>query len=115
MAGQGDDGDVRLLLFERPRGHQTVHVGHRDVHDHDIRLHLDRELEGDLSVRGFGDHLHIRLTLDQEFQALSQDRVVVGDEDSKGSRHDHVLLTAIADVAGTRRMTVVPSPGADSI
>jgi hypothetical protein len=103
------------MLFERPRGRQAVHVRHRDVHHHDIGFHLDRELEGDLSVRGFGDDLHIRLTLDQEFQTLSQDRVVVGDEDSQGSRHDHVLLTEIAAVAGTRRMTFVPSPGADSI
>jgi hypothetical protein len=115
VAGQGDDGDVGLLLFQRPRGRQAVHARHRDVHHHDIGLHLDRELDGDFSVRGFGDDLHIRLTLDQEFQALPQDRVVVGDEDSQGRRHDHVLLTESAAVAGTRRMTVVPSPGADSI
>jgi hypothetical protein len=55
------------------------------------------------------------LIVDQEPETLSHDRVVIGDEDSKKTRHDHAPSTVRAAVVGTRSTIVVPLPGADSI
>ena len=66
-----------MPLFEGTRGDQSVHAGHRNVHDHEFRLDGLREIEGRLSVGGLGSHRHVWLTVDQQLQTLPHDRVII--------------------------------------
>src|SRR6185295_15691837 len=76
----------------------AVDARHVEVHQDDVGLGLARALHGLLAIGGEGDELHVGQRLDETAEAVSDDAVVVGDEDA-----DHR--------AGTSSSTVVPSPG----
>ena len=79
----------------------AVQARHDEVHEHDVGLQGGDGVERGLAVGRLADDLDVVLQLEERPQALAHDRVVVDDED--------------ADHAGTRRRTVVPAPGAESI
>ena len=57
-------------------------VGHADVHDDDVRLQLTSEPDGVGSVGGFADDLDVVLELEDEAEALADERLVVGEQDA---------------------------------
>ena len=55
---------------------------HRDVEDREIELGAESDLERLLAVAGLGDHLQVRLGIQDQLQAASDELVVVGEEDA---------------------------------
>lgn len=64
-------------------------------------------LDGIGAVGGASDHLDVRFEFEHRAEPVTNDRMIVGDEDG-----DHaVSASAPASVSGSRVVTVVPCPG----
>ena len=75
------------LLGELPRRLEPVHAGHADVHDHDVRLAAERELDGARPVGRLADDADVRRAREREAKALAHDFVVVDDQRRDLVRH----------------------------
>ena len=58
-AGQGDDLNIRALLTNNPAGGGAIHVGHQEIHQHDIRPKLGAQAYGILAPCRFTHQLKI--------------------------------------------------------
>ena len=58
------------------------HVGHGDVHHHDVRAEVARHLHGGAPVLGLADHLDPALLRQDRAQAVAHHRVIVDEQDS---------------------------------
>ena len=111
MHGQGDHLDARQFGQELMGGVDPVHVGHADIHDDQIGRALLGQLHRRLAVGRLGHDLHIRLFLDEAPQALSDNLVIVGDQDA--ALHTASLCDKRA--SGAVRTRRDPLPGSDRI
>ena len=74
-------------------------AGHHDVHQHDVRLLLDRLVDRPVGILGFPDRLDVGLRVEDAAQAAAHDGMVVDDDDPdrrRRARHGAI-------VASTRR------------
>ena len=58
-------GQMRVSLGNFPRCLKTIHIGHAEVHDHEIRRELLNFLDSLKTVAGFPAELPIRLPFNQ--------------------------------------------------
>ena len=68
-------------------GVDAVEAGHVDVHHDDVRSERQRELDGLLACRSLSDDLGVGDRFEECTKAGSEERVVVGDEDSDRTVH----------------------------
>ena len=61
--------------------------GHADVHDHDVGLAPERQLDGALAVGGLADDADVRRAREREPEPLAHDLVVVDDQGRDLVRH----------------------------
>src|SRR3954454_3842518 len=98
---QDDDVDVGRVGQDAPGCFDSVDLGHRQVHQIDVRRHRRQQRVCLIAVGRRTDDLDVRLGTEQLRQALPDDGMVVDD------RHaDHGT--------GTSTRTVVPLPGTES-
>ena len=79
------------------RGFDTVHLGHRHIHQDDIRSEGVREGDRLESIGGLAHDLKLRPRLEQSAEGLAHSGVIVDDQDLQGARRFD------ARRAGTRR------------
>lgn len=77
-----NDADRLSLMPDAPRGFNPVQVGHLNIHDDHVRLHMPRQLDGFQTVGGLCDHLQVGLAIDDPAQVSADDGVIVSDEDA---------------------------------
>ena len=81
VGGQHDRAHVGEALPDHPGGLQAVDPGHPDVEQHDVGLLLLDHRDGLLAVRGLADDIDVLGHVEVAAQALTDERVVVGNED----------------------------------
>ena len=90
------------------------HPRHRQIQQHDVRLHLAGHLHGFRSVTGFANHFQIGFRLQQTTQAIAKNRMVV-------SNHNSYVVVVFdypwiaSGFCGTVISRREPCPGFDSI
>ena len=85
----GEDQHLGLgqLLAEQPRRLEPVHPGHADVHDHDVRLASERQLDRALPVGCLAHDPDVRSAREREPEPFAHDFVVVDDQGRDLFRH----------------------------
>jgi hypothetical protein len=76
---KADDANIRVLPMNGPRSFDPADPGHADVHKDDIRLEFTGKVDRLLTVLGMADHLEIRFLRQHPGQAVTEERVVIGD------------------------------------
>ena len=66
----------------RAGGVDAVETGHVDVHHDDVRSERQCQLDGLLAGRSLSDDLGVGDRFEESAEAASEERMVVGDEDS---------------------------------
>ncbi len=118
--GQDEDTRLRTMFAKLGHGGHTSRPGHGQVEQDHVGLQLGTQRDGLHPIPGLSDHLHLRVGLQKEAQAGTQDRMIVGNK-NPNSRSHVSRSPRIADsvegnsVAGTSAITVVPRPGVDSM
>src|SRR4030095_2482902 len=81
-----DDAHGWVELLDLARGLQPVHLGHSDVEEDDVRLPntVLHDAESLATVRGLAHYLDVSCHLQVATQALTDERVIVGDDDPYG-------------------------------
>ncbi len=82
IGGEYEHADVRVAVCDGARGLDTVHTGHPKVHEYDIGPQLRNLFDRFCSIVGDPDDLKLRVALDDRFQALTHDPLIVTDQDS---------------------------------
>ena len=67
---------------ELARGGQAVDDGHVDVHEHDVGVLLEADALDFEAVAGFADDGDAALELEEGLEALAEELVVVGQDDT---------------------------------
>ena len=101
--GEHDDLHLQPLGRDHPGGREAVHLRHREVHEHDLRTQAPGELDRLAAVAGFTHHF-VTLRLEQAPEAVTEERMVIGDQDAHGQ-------TPRETSNGTSASTRVPVPG----
>ena len=87
---QDEHARVASRVGQPPGCLDPVEPGHADVHQHDIRTQLARQLDRLASVLRLAHDLHPRLELDDQPEAGADERLIVreqhGDHGATGSR-----------------------------
>ena len=99
VGGEHDDADLRMLGGQAPDRRDAVEHRHAQVHEDDVGTVPADQGQRLPAVGGLGDHLQVRLGVEHAAQAVTDHRMVVGDEDPDA----HV---------GTDTAIVVPEPRA---
>src|SRR6185369_10877210 len=89
----------------------AVQIGHGNIHNHHVRRQFQGGPDRVSAVVGLGDHFDIELFLDKAAQPVTDDFVIVGDNDPD-AHGEAPSLTASCNCAA--RVTRVPQPGVDS-
>jgi hypothetical protein len=74
-----------MFLLDDPASFKTIHPGHRNVQYDDIRMQPVNLLNGFHAIRCFAHNFPIAATLQQSPQALSNDWMIIHQQDS--NRH----------------------------
>ena len=82
MHRQHDDRGPRPLFLELARRLEPVHVRHLDVHEHDVGQLAACNFQGFAPGARLGDHLDIARTVKHRGDALSNEFVVVHEQDT---------------------------------
>jgi hypothetical protein len=82
---QHQHADIRQSTNDLPRGFNPVQQRHSDVEDGDVWLNRERFLDRLPAVARFGDHLPVRLLLQNLPQTLPDERVIVPDQNPEFS------------------------------
>src|SRR3954447_11561649 len=105
---QDQRAQLRAATAELGGGLEAGHARHGHVKDREVDVVSERSLHGLGSVAGLRDDLEVRLCVEDELQATTHDRVVVGEEDLRLQRHGN-------DGRGPTNWPSVPSPGPERI
>ena len=82
-----------------PGGFQPIHFGHLDVHEHDIRIELLRELDRLGAVSGLANDLEVGFGLEYQAEARPHELLVV----SQQHAHRHARPPLSGSLAWTRK------------
>ena len=77
MHGQNDDLRVRTAAFDFPEAFHSIHVGHGQVQQQNIRLQLPKQPEGLFAVRRLSHDQQVRISLQQQFQTGSEQFMII--------------------------------------
>ena len=102
-----EDVDAFRLAEDAAGGVDAVEAGHVDIHHDDVRSERQRDLDGLLACRSLSDDLGVGDRFEESTKPCSEERVVVGDEDS--DRRVHHAVSA-AGRRGRDATTSVPPP-----
>jgi hypothetical protein len=82
----------------------AVHLGHHQVHQHDVGLELVAELHGLAAVAGFAHQIQVGLDLEDCGQPAADHAVVVDNQDAnRGAVHSCLLLHSDRDPGAPAR------------
>jgi hypothetical protein len=81
--GEHDDLGLRARLEELRDRVEPAHLRHRQVHQHDVGLEPDGEVDGFAAVARLGQHLE-PVGFEETAEALAEQDVVVGDQQAHG-------------------------------
>ena len=82
---QDDDLEWPVGSFEDGGGGgQAVHLGHADVHEHDVGAVFVGGLDGFEAGAGFGDDVDVGLVVEDHGEATAHEGLVVDDDDADG-------------------------------
>ena len=84
------------------------------VHEDDIGLHVEREVDGLPSGLRFADELDARELLEHEPQTTAERGMVVGHHDSDRAVVGHCTVSGEGTCTGSAAVTTVPPPGSGS-
>src|SRR4029077_2016075 len=123
VGGQHDNSRVRKFRENRNHRIQTVHLGHLQIHERDVRTVRSMLVDGFAPVRSFGNQADVRLAREDCRDASPEKRVIVYCEDSNWTDHESILRIFVASVgepesesfayaseAGTVNSSSVPDP-----
>ena len=79
--GDDEDADVRTGVDDLTDGFDTVDARHLDIHKYDVGLQFSGKGDGFLSTGCFTDELEVRLTTHEGGEPMTEERVVVNDDD----------------------------------
>ena len=79
-AGQDEHLGARAGILEKLRRLDPAHLGHGQVHQHDVRAEALSLVDGLAAVRRLPRDDDVILELEQHLQSVADDRVVIGDE-----------------------------------
>ena len=65
---------------------QAVHLGHRHVHDDDVRVGLLDQRDGVEAVAGLAGDLQVGVVFENAPEPLADQRVIVDQDDANGHR-----------------------------
>ncbi len=65
----------------------SPHVGHRNIEDGHVGLVFDGEANSFAARARLSHHFHVGLTVDQRAKPVTQNGMVVGDENAQSSHH----------------------------
>src|SRR6266581_2912079 len=114
--GQHQDFDLRVLGDDAAGRLDAVEVGHLDVHQHDVRLRGEGDLDRVEAIDGFADDGDAVIAVEQSGQSRPEKRLVVRDHHPRGldrrGRSGWRLRcsTQISCSLGRIARTVVPPP-----
>ena len=78
-----------IVARDATRRLDAVHLGHADVHQHDVGPFARHEIERGLPVLRLADHLDVRSGAQEDGEPSAHERLVVGDRDP-----DHVTRSS---------------------
>src|SRR5436309_3301057 len=107
MHGQGQHARSRTCLADARDGRDATVLGHREIHEHDIRLSLNSFLHSLSPIGRFGDKLDVRLGSDERLEPGPHQRVIIG--------HEYSNLHVVFLSSGILTWMVVPFRRADSM
>jgi hypothetical protein len=79
---QNENAYFRVGSLDLPRSLDAVYIRHRDIHQHNIGLQTLGLLQGLATVLSLANDLHIGLCVKHHLQAGTQNRVVVGEQNT---------------------------------
>ena len=114
--GRADDHRERLLRHDLPQEGQSVHAGHLEIEDDDVRDLLLDPAGGDERIGGRSQDLDVGRRLQDAAQGLADGGRVVDHEDADRSGRAHRLdsLSLLKTVEETWSRPATPTPAMDS-
>lgn len=85
MHGDDQDFDLGMIFLELAHGGQSVHPGHGQVKEDEIRFKIPCHLNGFQAILRLCHDVKLRLGGDQGFQALPDQGMVFSDQYTNGS------------------------------
>jgi hypothetical protein len=79
-ARQGDDTRIGTAFEDQARGSCAIHLGHHQVHEHDVGLQRARKADSFAAVCGLTRKLEIVEELQKSGQSTADDGVIVDDQ-----------------------------------
>lgn len=94
MRRKYDDPCLRDKADDLSGGLKSIEIGHRNVHQDDVRAKLTRQVDCFAPVARLRDDLEISLNAEQGSEALSDDDVVFREENGDGAHRDIFVCIA---------------------
>ena len=81
-----------MPFFDEHRRLGAVHLGHRHIHDHHVRPKLFHHRRRFSSILRLADHLHVWLRIQNRFEPLANDHMVVHQHNAQLAAHEKLPL-----------------------
>ena len=92
------------------RGLDAVEIRHGDIHNDHPGVQLPGQPHRGPPILGLGHHFQIGLLLQQKAESLTDNLVIIGDQNFC----NHLLPPLLQYFKGTCKVTLVPQPGSDT-
>src|SRR5438105_2479407 len=113
--GEQDGAQRQFLAREFAKHFHSRHARHREIQQKNVGLQFGGQRNGVLSVRSFGNHLKVLLGGKQASQAVTKNRMIIGDENSNWVWfHSFYAMLARAK-SGTLISRRAPCPGFETM
>jgi len=91
MHGQNHHAGVRALLHDFFAGGDAIKLGHRDVHQNEMRAVVDRKFDCLTTITGFSNHGE-PVVGEGAFERFTHHSVVIGEEQRNWHREPSELM-----------------------
>src|SRR3954447_11686231 len=90
MPSQAHHVQIRAKLFEFSRRYHAADTGHGEIHHHDVDIVESASLYRLGAIARFIDDFQISFSVDEELQSLTHGLVILNQQDTDASVHDHL-------------------------
>src|SRR3954451_17911320 len=90
MPSQAHHVQIRAKLFEVSRRYHATHTRHGEIHHHDVDIVESASLYRLGAIARFIDDFQISFSVDEELQSLTLGLVILSQQDTDASVHDHL-------------------------
>ena len=117
MHAEHEDGDLRVVAEDLPRGDETARARHGAIHHDNGRLELLGQRDRLVAIAGLADDVDRLVVFEHAPEAASHEAVIVGEEDgdlrvSHGRLTGHCHANESAAFGAARRNSSVPPTSA---